>query len=101
MDFSIKQVSNSLQELHTKAIATNDAFFDATKTIKSLETKIFEVEVSSTEKIIQINYQGRAISIEENAYHIVGASRELYIHGGADRDNESYITEIQFPIANG
>ena len=39
--------------------------------------------------------------IEENAYQIVDASRELYIHGGAARDNESYITEIQFPIANG
>jgi effector-binding domain-containing protein len=39
--------------------------------------------------------------IEENTYQIVGASHELYIHGGAEQDNESYITEIQFPIANG
>ncbi|MBE9099734.1 MerR family transcriptional regulator [Vacuolonema iberomarrocanum] len=37
--------------------------------------------------------------IEENGYHIMGANRELYLEGGAEQDNESYVTEIQFPVA--
>ena len=37
--------------------------------------------------------------IERNGYEIIDASREIYIQGGAEEDNESYITEIQFPIA--
>jgi effector-binding domain-containing protein len=36
--------------------------------------------------------------IEENSYQLNGPSRELYIQGGPEIDNESYITEIQFPV---
>lgn len=36
--------------------------------------------------------------IEENAYQIVGYVREICIEGGPEHDNESYITEIQFPV---
>lgn len=36
--------------------------------------------------------------IEENGYQIVANNREVYINGGAEQDNESYITEIQFPV---
>lgn len=36
--------------------------------------------------------------IEENSYQIIGNNREVYINGGAEQDNNSYITEIQFPI---
>jgi effector-binding domain-containing protein len=36
--------------------------------------------------------------IEENAYQLTGPSRELYIQGGPEIDNESYITELQFPV---
>lgn len=36
--------------------------------------------------------------IETNGYQIVGPNREIYIQGGPEQDNESYVTEIQFPV---
>jgi effector-binding domain-containing protein len=36
--------------------------------------------------------------MENNGYRIVGPNREVYIQGGSEQDNESYITEIQFPV---
>jgi effector-binding domain-containing protein len=36
--------------------------------------------------------------IEENGYQVIDHNREVYINGGAEQDNDSYITEIQFPI---
>lgn len=36
--------------------------------------------------------------IEANGYKIVGSNREVYIIGGNQQDNESYVTEIQFPL---
>jgi effector-binding domain-containing protein len=38
--------------------------------------------------------------IETNAYHIVGPSREIYLHNTLplDHDNPAYVTEIQFPV---
>lgn len=43
-------------------------------------------------------YQHLLTWIENNGYRCIGANREFYIQGGTDLDNESYITEIQFPI---
>jgi effector-binding domain-containing protein len=36
--------------------------------------------------------------IEANNYQIIGSNREFYIQHGSEQDNESYVTEIQFPI---
>jgi len=36
--------------------------------------------------------------IEGNGYQIIGPNREVYITGGNEQDNESYITEVQFPV---
>lgn len=36
--------------------------------------------------------------VENNGYRIVGPNREVYIQGGPEQDNESYVTEIQFPV---
>jgi effector-binding domain-containing protein len=36
--------------------------------------------------------------IETNGYQIIAPNREFYIQGGQEQDNESYVTEIQFPI---
>ncbi len=44
-------------------------------------------------------YQHLLKWIEDNRYDIVGPNREFYIIGGAEQDNESYVTEIQFPVA--
>lgn len=37
-------------------------------------------------------------SIETNGYRIIGPNREFYIQGGQEQDNESYVTEVQFPV---
>lgn len=36
--------------------------------------------------------------IEANGYEIIGPNREFYIQGGPEQDNETYVTEIQFPV---
>lgn len=36
--------------------------------------------------------------IETNGYKIIAPNREFYIQGGQEQDNESYVTEIQFPV---
>ena len=43
-------------------------------------------------------YQHLLAWMENNGYRCIGANREFYIQGGAELDNESYITEIQFPV---
>lgn len=37
--------------------------------------------------------------VEDNGYQFVGPDREVYIVGGNEPDDESYVTEIQFPVA--
>lgn len=36
--------------------------------------------------------------IEANGYKIAGANREVYIVGGNQQDDDSYVTEVQFPV---
>ena len=36
--------------------------------------------------------------IEANGYRVCGSGRELYLHGGVDRVNPEYLTEIQLPV---
>ncbi len=36
--------------------------------------------------------------IEANGYKVSGPSRELYMEGGGAQDDESFVTEIQFPV---
>ncbi len=43
-------------------------------------------------------YQHLLAWIENNGYRCIAPNREFYIEGGAELDNESYITEIQFPV---
>jgi effector-binding domain-containing protein len=37
--------------------------------------------------------------IDQTGAQIIGPNREVYIQGGPEQDDESYVTEIQFPIA--
>lgn len=37
--------------------------------------------------------------MQANGYEICAPVREVYIVGGAEQDNESYVTELQFPVA--
>jgi effector-binding domain-containing protein len=36
--------------------------------------------------------------IAANGYKIIGSNREVYIIGGNDQNNESFVTELQFPV---
>ena len=36
--------------------------------------------------------------IEANGYRFAGPDREIYLQGGGEQDNESYVTEIQLPV---
>ncbi|MBW4423937.1 MAG: MerR family transcriptional regulator [Nostoc desertorum CM1-VF14] len=37
--------------------------------------------------------------IEANGYKIIGPNREVYIIGGNQQDNDTYVTEVQFPVS--
>lgn len=43
-------------------------------------------------------YQHLLTWVENNGYRVIAPNREFYIQGGPELDNESYITEIQFPV---
>jgi effector-binding domain-containing protein len=36
--------------------------------------------------------------IEANGYRLTGPDREIYLQGGTDPDDPSYVTEIQQPV---
>jgi DNA-binding transcriptional MerR regulator len=36
--------------------------------------------------------------IEANGYDITGPARDIYLHGGPDQFNPTYVTELQFPV---
>ncbi len=36
--------------------------------------------------------------VEANGYKITGPNREIYLEGGGAQDDESFVTEIQFPV---
>jgi effector-binding domain-containing protein len=50
-------------------------------------------------RTISRTYNALLAWIQANPYKIIGSYREFYIQGGGEQDNESYITEIQLPVA--
>lgn len=44
------------------------------------------------------SYQHLLTWMENNGYRCIAPNREFYIQGGPEPDNESYVTEIQFPV---
>jgi effector-binding domain-containing protein len=50
---------------------------------------------------LSLAYQTLVGWLEASGYRIAGPNRELYLHFStpAHSDDESYVTEIQFPIA--
>ena len=36
--------------------------------------------------------------IEDNGYQVIGSNREVYIVGGNEQNNDSFVTEVQFPV---
>ncbi|NJM72277.1 MAG: MerR family transcriptional regulator [Scytonema sp. RU_4_4] len=50
-------------------------------------------------KTINQAYAALPTWIETNGYKIIGPNREVYIIGGNEQDNESYVTQVQLPVA--
>lgn len=68
------------------------------KTLPSQDTMACLVHHGSY-KTLEIAYGAALQWIEANSYRIVDSNREFYIEGGPEQDNESYVTELQFPVA--
>ena len=49
-------------------------------------------------KTLNLAYNAILEWIDANGYQIVGPNREFYIQSGPEQDNESYVTELQFPV---
>lgn len=49
-------------------------------------------------KTISLAYTAIGDWMDINGYQIVGVYREFYIQGGHEQDNESYVTQVQFPV---
>jgi len=47
---------------------------------------------------LKLAYQAILNWLDRESYQIIDYGREVYVHGGEEQDNESYITEIQFPV---
>jgi effector-binding domain-containing protein len=65
--------------------------------LPAVETMASLIHKGSYKNLIQA-YNHITGWIQENGYQIVGHSREIYIVMGMEDDNDSYITEIQFPV---
>jgi effector-binding domain-containing protein len=54
--------------------------------------------VVSADKFLPKCDRIKVYELPGNGYRIVGPNREVYIQGGQEQDNESYVTKIQFPV---
>ena len=67
--------------------------------LPGVETMACMVHQGSYSKGFHAAYGALMSWIEANGYRIVGPNREIYLKGGEDPNDESYVTEIQFPVA--
>ncbi|RUR73279.1 MerR family transcriptional regulator [Chlorogloeopsis fritschii PCC 9212] len=86
-----------------EAVASAESFVSSNKRVKVYELLGFEkmacaVHHGSYDTSNQA-YAALISWIEANGYKIIGSNREVYIIGGNEQNNESYVTEIQFPVA--
>lgn len=65
--------------------------------LPSVEKMACLLHQGSYQKLMQ-TYNALVSWIENNGYKIIDSNREVYIIGGPEQDNESYITELQFPV---
>ncbi|MGB3637893.1 MAG: GyrI-like domain-containing protein [Rivularia sp. (in: cyanobacteria)] len=91
-------------DVDVEAVATFDGVIPINERIKVYELPGYEqaaclIHQGSYNKINQA-YTALLSWIENNGYKIIDSNREVYIVGGNEQDNESYVTELQFPIAS-
>ncbi|MEM6449633.1 MAG: MerR family transcriptional regulator [Cyanobacteria bacterium P01_D01_bin.105] len=90
------------QDVDAEAIFSVPAAIEATariqvKTMPAIELAACVVH-KGTYSTLNQPYAAIMQWIEESAYEICGANREVYLKGGAEQDNPDYVTEIQFPV---
>jgi len=89
-------------EVDGEAVVSVDAFIPSSDRIKVYELLCVEkmaclVHHGSYNTLNQA-YAALVSWIEINGYKITGSNREVYIIGGNEQDNESYVTELKFPM---
>lgn len=89
-------------EVDGEAVISIDSPIPGNERIKGYELIGFEKLACTIHhgsyKTINQAYNSLLAWIEANNYKIVGSNREFYIQGGHEQDNESYVTELQFPV---
>jgi len=69
-----------------------------TKNLAAVETMACLVHQGSYAQGFNEPYGALMSWIEVNGYRIAGPNREIYLQGGDDPNDKSYVTEIQFPV---
>ncbi|MFQ4144297.1 MerR family transcriptional regulator [Chlorogloeopsis sp. ULAP02] len=86
-----------------EAVASAESFVSINKRIKVYELPGFEKMACAVHngsyKTSNQAYTALISWIEANGYKIIAPNREVYIIGGNEQNNESYVTEVQFPVA--
>jgi effector-binding domain-containing protein len=85
-----------------EAVASLDKEIPTTDKIKIYELPGMEMACAvhnGSYNTMNPAYTAIAKWIEANGYKIIGPSREVYIVGGNNQEDESYVTEVQFPVA--
>ncbi len=89
-------------DIDWEAVVSFDADMPTTERVKIYELPSFDkmacvVHHGSYKQSCQA-YTALISWIETNGYKIAGPNREVYIIGGNEQDNDSYVTEVQFPV---
>jgi effector-binding domain-containing protein len=109
----VKPVDNCAAIWHDAGYKETDVDGEAVEVVDKLlpeNDRIKVYELPALDRAASIIHQGSYCTITEsynyllnwietNGYQIVGPNREVYIQGGPEQDNESYVTEILFPVA--
>ena len=89
-------------DIDGEAVIAIDRPLAATKRIKVYELPKYDeiacIIHQGSYRTLNQSYENLLAWIETNGYQITAPNRELYIQGGQEQDNESYITEIEFPV---
>ncbi|MEM7581219.1 MAG: MerR family transcriptional regulator [Cyanobacteria bacterium P01_A01_bin.80] len=99
------EVSDYFKEsdIDLEAVAKFDGAVPITERIKVYELPGYKqaacVIHQGTYNTINQAYTALLSWIENNGYKIIDSNREVYIVGGNEQDNDSYVTELQFPIS--
>ena len=85
-----------------EAVISQDAEIIGNERIKFYELPAVEKMAclvhNGSYKTLNQAYNSLLSWIEANNYQVIGANREVYIVGGNEQNNDSFVTEVQFPV---